>query len=156
MDGWMDGWVGGWVGRHTKTHPNEILNTQLNFKTHTFLDSTLYHRNTPSQATEQVAPRPTTTSSEDDPQIGRNMSTRKPTEWPARSPDLTACDYWFLGYLKKKVYARKPQHIDMLKIAIEEEIHAIPMDMYHKSMNDFPKRCQLSLDVNGEQFEAIK
>ncbi|KAJ4434617.1 hypothetical protein ANN_23179 [Periplaneta americana] len=30
-------------------------------------DSIPFHRNTPSQETEQVAPRPTTTSSEDDP-----------------------------------------------------------------------------------------
>ncbi|KAJ4440734.1 hypothetical protein ANN_08958 [Periplaneta americana] len=29
------------IYRHTKTHPNDILNTQLNFKTHTLFDSTL-------------------------------------------------------------------------------------------------------------------
>ncbi|KAJ4450634.1 hypothetical protein ANN_02063 [Periplaneta americana] len=40
-----------------------------------------------------------------------------------------------------------------LKIAVEEEIHAIPMAMYHKSINDFLKRCRLRLNVNGEQFE---
>ncbi|KAJ4430748.1 hypothetical protein ANN_19339 [Periplaneta americana] len=56
------------------------------------------------------------------------------------SPDFTACDYWLWGYLKEKVYARKPKDVDMLKIAIGEEIHCIPMDMYPKSMNDFPKR----------------
>ncbi|KAJ4449321.1 hypothetical protein ANN_00719 [Periplaneta americana] len=55
------------IYRHTITHPNEILNTQLNFRTHTLFDSTLYHTNTPSQETKQEAPRPTTTSSEDDP-----------------------------------------------------------------------------------------
>ncbi|KAJ4439316.1 hypothetical protein ANN_07438 [Periplaneta americana] len=48
-----------------------------------------------------------------------------------------------------KVYAQKLQDVDMLKIAIEEEIHAIPMDICYKSINDFPKR-QLCLDVNGE------
>ena len=44
----------------------------------------------------------------------------------------------------------------MLKIANEEEIHAVPINMYHKAMNDFSKRCQLCMDVNGKQFEAIK
>ncbi|KAJ4427032.1 hypothetical protein ANN_26831 [Periplaneta americana] len=29
------------IYRHTKTHPNDILNTQLNFKTHKLFDSTL-------------------------------------------------------------------------------------------------------------------
>ncbi|KAJ4425754.1 hypothetical protein ANN_27377 [Periplaneta americana] len=51
------------IYRHTKTHPNDILNTQLNFKTHTLFDSTL--RTHPHR--KQEAPRPTTTSSEDDP-----------------------------------------------------------------------------------------
>ena len=51
------------IYRHTKTHPNDILNTQLNFKTHTLFDSTL--RTLPHR--KQEAPRPTTTSSEDDP-----------------------------------------------------------------------------------------
>ena len=86
----------------------------------------------------------------------RWVGRRGPIEWPARSPDLTACDYWLWGYLKEKVYARKPQDVDMLKLVIEEEIRAIPLNMYHNAMNDFPKRCQLCLDVNGEQFEAIK
>ncbi|KAJ4429532.1 hypothetical protein ANN_21701 [Periplaneta americana] len=50
------------IYRHTKTHPNDILNTKLNFKTHTLFDSTL--RTHPHR--KQEAPRPTTTSSEDD------------------------------------------------------------------------------------------
>ncbi|KAJ4437035.1 hypothetical protein ANN_17169, partial [Periplaneta americana] len=61
--------------RHTKTHPNEILNIKLNFRTHTLFDSTLYYTNTPSQETKQEAPRPTTTSSEDDP---KKVETCKP------------------------------------------------------------------------------
>ncbi|KAJ4446512.1 hypothetical protein ANN_13208 [Periplaneta americana] len=51
------------IYKHTKTHPNDILNTQLNFKVHTLFDSTL--RMHPHR--KQEAPRPTTTSSEDDP-----------------------------------------------------------------------------------------
>jgi hypothetical protein len=69
---------------------------------------------------------------------------------------ISACDYWLWGYLKEKVYTRKPQDIDMLKTTIEEEIHAIPVFMYQKAIHDFPKRCRLCCDVNGEQFEAIK
>jgi hypothetical protein len=44
----------------------------------------------------------------------------------------------------------------MLKTTIEEEIRAIQVFMYQKAMRDFPKRCRLYCDVNGEQFEAIK
>ena len=92
----------------------------------------------------------------DDHLQNRWVGRRGSIEWPARSPDLTAFDYWLWGYLKEKVHARKPQDIDMLKLVIEEEIRAIPLNMYHNAMHDFPKRCQLCLDVNGEQFEAIK
>ncbi|KAJ9586425.1 hypothetical protein L9F63_019940, partial [Diploptera punctata] len=75
-------------------------------------------------------------------------------EWPARSPDLTACDYWLWGYLKEKVYAWKPQDINMLKLVIEEEIRAIPLNMYHNAMNDFQK--PIMLGCKQRQFEAIK
>ena len=51
-------------------------------------------------------------------------------EWSARFPNLTACDYWLWGYFKEKVYARKPQVVDMLKLVIEEEITGI-LNMYH-------------------------
>ncbi|KAJ9574618.1 hypothetical protein L9F63_008245, partial [Diploptera punctata] len=92
----------------------------------------------------------------DDHLQNRWVGRRGPIEWPARSPDLTACDFWLWGYLKEKVYARKPEDVDMLKLVIEEEMRAIPLNMYYNAMNDFPKRCQLYLDANGEQFEAIK
>ena len=86
----------------------------------------------------------------------RWVGRRGPIKWLAQFPDLTAYDYWLWGYLKERVYCWKPQYVDKLKIAIEEEIHAISINMYPKAMNDFPKHCQLCLDVNGEQFEAIK
>ncbi|KAJ9582285.1 hypothetical protein L9F63_003414 [Diploptera punctata] len=92
----------------------------------------------------------------DDHLQNRWVGRRGPIEWPARSPDLTACDYWLWGYLKEKVYVWKPQDVDMLKLVIEEEIRAIPLNMYHNTINDFPKHCQLCLDANGKQFEAIK
>ena len=51
----------------------------------------------------------------DDHLQNRRVGRKGPIEWPARSPDLIACDYWLWGYLKEKVYARKPQDVDMLK-----------------------------------------
>ena len=63
----------------------------------------------------------------DDDLQNRWVGIRGPIEWPSRSPDLTACDYWLWGYLKEKVYARIPRDVDMLKLVIEEEIRAIPL-----------------------------
>ena len=38
-----------------------------------------------------------------------------PTEWPPRSPDLIACDFWLWGYLKSKVYEDFGQDLHALK-----------------------------------------
>ena len=55
---------------------------------------------------------------------GRWIGRRGPIEWPARSPDLTACDYWLWAYLRNKVY-NPPGHVftcrNALKQKIEEE-----------------------------------
>ncbi|KAJ4450284.1 hypothetical protein ANN_01704 [Periplaneta americana] len=46
------------IYRHTKTHPNDILNTQLNFKTHTLFDSTLRTRTHTGNKRRQDKQRP--------------------------------------------------------------------------------------------------
>ena len=53
----------------------------------------------------------------DDHLQNRWVGRRGPIEWPARSPDLTACDYLWWGYLKEKVYARKPQDVGHAEIS---------------------------------------
>ena len=54
--------------------------------------------------------------------------------WPARSPDLTTCDFFLWGYLKATVYARRPGTIEQLKEAIRQEVAAIPPAMTCKVM----------------------
>jgi hypothetical protein len=49
--------------------------------------------------------------------------------WPARSPDLSLCDYFLWGYLTSEVYLMKPQDNDELKNAIKNEITAITDNM---------------------------
>jgi hypothetical protein len=46
--------------------------------------------------------------------------------WPACSPDLNPCDFFFLGYLKDKVYSNNPQTEEKLKEKICREISNIP------------------------------
>ncbi|KAJ9597474.1 hypothetical protein L9F63_011659, partial [Diploptera punctata] len=50
-------------------------------------------------------------------------------------------------------------HVSFISVnrdVIEEEIRAVLLNMYHNAMNDFPKRCQLCLDVNGEHYQNQK
>ena len=53
-------------------------------------------------------------------------------QWPARSLDLTACDYFLWGFLKSKVHVTVPRHVNELKHIISEEIRAIQPDLIKK------------------------
>lgn len=50
-------------------------------------------------------------------------------DWPPRSPDLTAPDFFLWGYLKSNVYANKPETLEQLKQNIRDEINEIPVEM---------------------------
>jgi len=55
----------------------------------------------------------------------RVISRKGKTEWPARSPDLIAHDFFLWGYLKSKVYEKKPRTMVDLKQNIRDEVAAI-------------------------------
>jgi hypothetical protein len=55
-------------------------------------------------------------------------------EWPARSPDLNACDFFLWGNLKSKVYEKKPSTTEDLKQNIREEGAAISPTMLQRVM----------------------
>ena len=63
--------------------------------------------------------------------------------WPARSPVLSACDYFLWGYLKSRVFFSKPRTIVELKQSIKEEMAAIP---------EMTRRVMENLRVGLKQF----
>ena len=62
------------------------------------------------------------------------ISRRGDVSWPARSPDLSACDYFLWGYLKSRAFISKPKTIAELKQMIKEVIAAIPEQMTRRVM----------------------
>jgi hypothetical protein len=56
----------------------------------------------------------------------RVISRRGNIEWPSTSPDLNACDFFLWGYLKSKVYEKKPRTTEDLKRNIREEATISP------------------------------
>jgi hypothetical protein len=70
----------------------------------------------------------------------RLVSLRGDIGWPARSHDLTPCDYFLWGYLKAKVYKHRPQTLKALKDAIREEVAAIPQEMTNRVTENFRER----------------
>ena len=76
------------------------------------------------------------------------ISRRGDVPWPARSPDLSACDYILWGYLRSRVFISKPKTTAELKQRIKEEIAAIPEQMTRRVMSKteavFEKRQETS------------
>jgi hypothetical protein len=68
------------------------------------------------------------------------ISRRGNIEWPGRSPDLNVCDFFPWGYLKSKVYEKKPWTTVDLKQNIRDEVAAISPTMLQQVMQNFQKR----------------
>ena len=79
------------------------------------------------------------------------ISLRGDISWPARSPDLTPCDFFLWSYLKAKVYARRTGTIEQLKEAIWQELTA----MTRKAMYNFRERLQQCVINNGRHLSDV-
>ncbi|XP_018338846.1 PREDICTED: uncharacterized protein LOC108746522 [Trachymyrmex septentrionalis] len=86
---------------------------------------------------------------------GRLMSKNGDFEWPPRSPDLTAPDFFLWGYLKSKVYVNKPRTLDELKTNIRQEIAAISAETLFKTMENAAKRALLAMQAQGDHLRDI-
>jgi hypothetical protein len=82
----------------------------------------------------------------------RVISRRGTTEWPTRSPDLNACDFFLWGYLKSKVYDKKPRTTMDLKQNVRDAVAAISPTMLQRVMQNFQKRLQECADNNGRHL----
>ena len=51
---------------------------------------------------------------------------------PARSPDLTPCDFFLWGWLKEQVYSTKPQNLEEFKGRTREVMTFIPQEFLVK------------------------
>ena len=79
----------------------------------------------------------------------RIISRRADVVWPPRSCDQTPLDYYFLGTVKDKCYADKPETIDALKDNIRAAIGEIKLhtvDNVLKNWTDRVGYCMASRD----------
>jgi hypothetical protein len=82
---------------------------------------------------------------------GRWLGRRGPIEWPARSPDLTPCDFFLWGYLKDIVYRDRPATIEQLRERITQACAEIPADMCAKACENVAERYRRCIDAGGKQ-----
>ncbi len=77
--------------------------------------------------------------------IGR----RGPFDWPARSPDLTPCDFFLWGYLKDIVFQTPPTTIVELRERIEEACEEVTEEMCRKACRSVIHRFRDCLNRDG-------
>lgn len=85
----------------------------------------------------------------------RLVSLRGDVGWPARSPDLSICDFFLWGYLKEKVFKHRPHTLDELKVRIREEIRAIPIQMCRKAVESFRNRLHQCIAAEGRHLRDV-
>lgn len=84
---------------------------------------------------------------------GRWLGRRGPHEWPARSPDLTPCDFFLWGWAKDEVYRSKPRTLDELEVRIQQVLTNVPQHFLQKSITDIPRRLQKLVETAGAYIE---
>jgi hypothetical protein len=83
------------------------------------------------------------------------VSLRGNVEWPARSPDLSPCDFFLWGYLKAEVFKLRPTSISSLKLAIQAAIEKIPQSMTDRVMQNFRERLQSCIESGGRHLNDV-
>lgn len=78
--------------------------------------------------------------------IGR----RGPFDWPARSPDLSPCDFFLWGYLKDIVFKEPLASITELQERIEQACEEIPEEMCRKACRSVVQRLRDCLNNEGQ------
>ena len=68
---------------------------------------------------------------------------------------ISTCDFFLWGYLKSKVYVRKPRTVDDLKVSIREEIATVPQEMLVNVMQNFEERLRTCVRQEGRHLSDI-
>jgi len=76
-------------------------------------------------------------------------------EWPARSSDLSPCDFFLWGYLKEKVFKHRPQSLEDLKERIQQEIDSILPELTRRVMKNFRERLHQCVANDGRHMSDL-
>ena len=77
------------------------------------------------------------------------LGRRGPHEWPARSPDLTPCDFVLWGWAKEEVCREKPRTMEQLEGRIRNVITNVSHDFLQKTVDSIPGRLRNLVDATG-------
>ena len=88
---------------------------------------------------------------------GRVITCDGDNDWPARSPDLTPCDFFLWRYIKSNFFTSPPRSLAFLRQRIVDEFNNLKQNnrlMVRKAMRDMMRRAALCIDRNGQHVEG--
>ena len=85
----------------------------------------------------------------------RVISLKTTHEWAPHSPDLSPPDFYLWGYLKDRVYAKKPRTLIELKKNIQDEMNSITTATRKSVMQNFVLRLEKCANLRGGHLEHI-
>lgn len=83
---------------------------------------------------------------------GRWIGRRGPFEWPARSPDLTPCDFFLWGCLKDIVYRERSVTLNELRARIVAACKEIPVEHCEHACRSVCDRFEQCLQTGGRHI----
>jgi hypothetical protein len=69
--------------------------------------------------------------------------------WPPRPPDLSACDFFLLGYSQQKMFVKRPNAIQDLKDNVRADTARIPQDTLREVTHSVRRRVEFYLKSGG-------
>ena len=75
--------------------------------------------------------------------------------WPPHSPDINPCDFFLWGFLKEKVFQRRPENVAQLRAHIVKLCRALSEDLCRKVMTNARVRLQEVVRQNGGHIEHV-
>lgn len=85
----------------------------------------------------------------------RVISRNADITWPPRSCDLTPLDFFLWGFLKSKVYTKKPETINDLKDNIRKAVHEITPETCRNVIKNFDSRVDACRQSRGGHLNDI-
>ena len=76
-----------------------------------------------------------------------------PEEWLPNSPDCAPMDFFFWGYLKRRINKRSPKTINGLKKVIRDEVKKVPQNLINKALKSWSRRCREIYYNRGSHIE---
>jgi len=89
---------------------------------------------------------------------GRWIGRGGPVEWPARSPDLTPVDFFFLrGYIKSLVYETPVDSEEELIARVVAAFDVVRNDpgIFARVRESFLRRCNICIERQGRHIENL-